>query len=413
MRNQRWASGSILDQSAENLVLVWIFTLAWNVVTALALATHLVERGTHQFDTGSLLGLIFPVIGLGLIIWAGLRTRRISKFGASVFQLQTFPATPGGDLAGTIRVTQKFQPKSEIQLQLTCINRYLAGFGRNARVIDRVVWHETRTLDQLPPSDDGTDIPVLFHIPPDAQPSSDLDFRDGIRWKLEARCKTAGVSYYSQFEVPVFVADPAEVAAASRRDLLISRRSTDPVDPRSNLSERGITYEHFAGGRLRIYFGSARNKWPVILKTAIGLALCAIAIALVNGAGFSIDRIITISITTTFVCVGAAFVLNAVSNWFATDEITVRYGSLTVERQGPISLKEQTFKIKDVSDIFHQVKGGQSSNSAAAKNKSRYSLMLETHDGEVICLATDIIQDDYAAWLADEIKDTFGLVAEK
>ena len=39
--------------------------------------------------------------------------------------------------------------------------------------------------------------------------------------------------------------------------------------------------------------------------------------------------------------------------------------------------------------------------------------ILKTRDGNLIQLAGDIIQKDYADWLADEIKDTLGIVADK
>src|ERR1700722_259872 len=76
MRNRRWSSGAIRDQSAENLLLIWIFTVVWNVVTALALIPHLKE-GIHGHNRSRLLALMFPLVGLGLLFWASRRTRRI------------------------------------------------------------------------------------------------------------------------------------------------------------------------------------------------------------------------------------------------------------------------------------------------------------------------------------------------
>jgi len=413
LRNRRWSSGSIQDQSAENLHLLWIFTILWNVVTALILIPH-VKSAIHSHDYLWLLALPFPAAGLALLICAALRTRRITKFGASVLRLQIFPASPRGDLAGTIHVAQKLPPKSTIQLQLICIVRFVAGFGRNATVVDRVVWRQSQTLDRLPDCPNGTVIPVLFHIPPDAKPSSDLYLGDGFRWRLEAHCKTSGVPYYSRFDVPVFVV-PDSQPAANRRDLALSAHSAQPTDPRANLIERGIIVEQIPGGRLRILFAGARNKSPLIRTTVIGLALTASAFVFANWPASGVPRAILVSYALSTLLVGGAFDLLALYNWLLIDEITVRYGSLTTERRAPLFHEQQTFKIADVSDLFPTIKGGapSPSDSASKKRKRLYGLMLKTRRGEQVCLANDIIQKDYAAWLADEIKNTFGVVPAK
>jgi len=412
LRNEKWSSGVVRDGSTENLIPLWVFTLAWNILTALALIPHTIEF-IHGHDKSRFIALVFPAIGLTLLIWAGRRTRRIRKFGASILNLQTLPATPGGELAGTIHVTQSFQAKSAIQLQLVCIMRYMMGIGRNSRVVDRIVWSETQTIDRLPTSQDGMDIPVLFHIPADAHPSSDLALGDGVRWKLEARCKTGGVSYYSRFEVPVFVADPAEIAAA--RGLVASGDSTEASDPRSALRERGITYQRFANGRLRIYFAAARNKSSVIVTVFIGLILAAIAIALAAWPDFHMSRDVALSIASIVLFAGVVFGFIAIFNLFVTEEIIVRYGSLTVERLAPMYHQERTFKLGDIADVFHKGEGiALFSYSLPPERKmGSYSLMLKMRDGELIRLATDINQRDYAAWLAEEIRDTLGVVNGK
>jgi hypothetical protein len=408
-RNQRWSSDGIVDQSAENLVFVWIIALLWNILTLLALIPHFGE-GIHGHEKSRWLALVFPAIGLALLILAYRRTRRIRKFGTSVFHLQTLPATPGGNLAGIIHVARKFPTESGIQLNLTCINRYLSGFGRDARVVDRVVWNETQTIEDCPPSDDGTDIPVLFHLPPDAEPTSDLDFGDGIRWRLEASCKTAGVRYYSRFEVPVFVVDLSEITTSSRRGVGSSDDSKESFDPRSNLGERGIDYERI-GGRLQICFSAARDKSSIIVTAVIGLALIAIAIGLVDWPGFRSNRIVTRTVPWTILCVAAALDFKAIWSWLVDEQITVRYGSLTVERRAPFFLQQRTFKIGDISDIFHGIESRSSITSwfRSLRKKNFHCLVFETRDGDLVRLATDIGQEDYAAWLEEEIRDTFGL----
>jgi hypothetical protein len=272
-----------------------------------------------------------------------------------------------------------------------------------------------QTFDALPPSEEGTDIPVLFHIPPDAHPSSDLDFGDGYRWKLEARCKTKGVPYYSRFEVPVFVVAQSSFAAPRVRVFAPPARAPELPDPRSKLTENGITYEKISAGRLRIQFAAARNR-PVVIRTTItGLALTTIALGLGEWPDFPIDRVITLCFAASSFLVGVVFCFIAVLKWLATAEITVRYGSLTVQRRTLLFRQEQTFKLADVADIFPKNQSEPSSKPGPdnSNKESFYKLILKTRDGDSVRLANDITQKDYAAWLADEIKDTLGVVIEK
>jgi hypothetical protein len=111
--------------------------------------------------------------------------------------------------------------------------------------------------------------------------------------------------------------------------------------------------------------------------------------------------------------VGGIFDCIALFNWLATDEIRVRYGSLTVEHRAPFLLRQRTFKTADVADIFPKMDGDSPAASGGGKKRIFHSLMLKTPDGDLVRLANDIIQKDYAAWLADEIKGAFGVAARK
>jgi hypothetical protein len=57
------------------------------------------------FDKGNklaVLGLLFPAVGAGLLVWAVRATLRWRKFGSSTFEMTTLPGVIGGPLRGTI-----------------------------------------------------------------------------------------------------------------------------------------------------------------------------------------------------------------------------------------------------------------------------------------------------------------------
>jgi hypothetical protein len=169
------------------------------------------------------------------------------------------------------------------------------------------------------------------------------------------------VSYYARFVVPVSVVDKSEIAA--------KRPAAERSAPPGDLRERGIVCQR-TGGRLRIEIGGERRRGLTIKRTIL--------------------------------------------NWLMNEEITVRYGSLTVDRRGPMYQENRTFKMGEISDVFTKKEVGWSLASWVGRIKRTryYYVMLKTRDGELVRIAGDITQADFAAWLAEEIKDTFGVTGE-
>jgi len=405
MQNESWASGDIPDQAVENLLVLWIFAIVWNAASIPAVIPY-VKEAIKAHDASPLLALAFPVAGLGLLAWAAYRTMRVRKFGASVFHLRTLPAKPGGDLAGTIHVAQPLASASSMRLRLMCVHR-LRGQGSRSGIREHVIWQEAQTLDQLPRCSDGTDIPVSFRIPPDARPSSSvISIGDQILWRLEAGCKAFGVSYRSRFEVPVFIVTGAETAAAPAGDLPIAQSHLQSPNWRGNFTERGIVREPMAGGGCRIHFAAARNKTSAMVTTVVGLLFTGIAVCITLIPGIPLMRVMTLAFAAVPLLIGGLFDYIAIFLWFVSRDITVQHDTLVIESGTPLFRRRQTFRARDVSDVFFKVDGGSSVNGSAEKKS--FGIMLKTRDGKSIWVANNISQGNYAAWLADQIKITLG-----
>jgi hypothetical protein len=196
-----WSDGAIHANSKGITTVLIIAAVLWNLITGPILI--FLPQEIKQGNNAALITLIFPIVGLILIILAAYRFRRWKKFGESTFLMQTFPGVIGGRLEGTVETTVNIKPEDGFHLKLENIKRITTGSGKNRTTTDKVLWQDEKTMSKELMDYDLTmsAIPVSFNIPyKTTQTDSDKD----VSWRLTATAKVPGVDYKSKFEVPVF-----------------------------------------------------------------------------------------------------------------------------------------------------------------------------------------------------------------
>lgn len=262
-----WARGEIRSSGRTLLMIAWIFAIFWNLISLPALffiPGEVVDKGNRL----ALLGLLFPAVGLGLLLWAVYLLLRWHKYGDSVFQMAAVPGVIGGTLAGVIRTAARVRPDSGFRLTLNCVRRYTTGSGDNRSTHEDILWQDERTLAHaLSETDPSTmAIPVLFGIPYDARPSDPENGSDRIVWRLQVAADVPGIDYHAEFEVPVFK------TAESRPDFQLDESLIAPYaaadDPDAPLYAAGVVAMPAAGGATRYLFPMARHVGMALGLTA-------------------------------------------------------------------------------------------------------------------------------------------------
>jgi hypothetical protein len=206
-----WARGRIEDTGRRGQYLLWVMTAMWNLV-ALPSGFLAVRGAGEPGNRLALIGLLFPVIGAGLLVAAVRATLRERKFGISVLELATTPGVVGHGLAGSVRVGSTVLPAGGFLATLSCVNIRTTGAGKSRSISETLRWQDQqavaaqrtggRTREGI-----ATVIPVRFRIPEDAVPTDDADPDDRIVWRLDVTAAVPGVDYAATFEVPVFRTD--------------------------------------------------------------------------------------------------------------------------------------------------------------------------------------------------------------
>ena len=212
-----WASGLIQSTDRATVLGAWIFALFWNGVSSFVF--FVVPQELAKGNKGVIIALIFPVIGVALLVWAVRATIRWRKFGQSVFKMISVPGVIGGGLAGGIQIPHKLHASEGVRVRLVCLQRVTTGSGKNRSTTENVLWEDEKVITKDPVSDPRhTVVPVFFQIPP-GWPATDSEGNQTIVWRLEAKAKVPGVDYFAQFEVPVFVTEKSRTSAEPLPDL--------------------------------------------------------------------------------------------------------------------------------------------------------------------------------------------------
>ena len=223
-----WAASRVDNAVIRSIFFVWVSVIFFNLICLLALVVMLnwTRYGNHY----GWLGLLFPVAGLAVLVFAMKTTRTWGNFGRASLVAAALPVAPGTALTGEIRVPVPLQPEHAFYLRLSCLRRTISQRGKTRVTTERILWQEEKWFrPSLPqPLAGATRIPVFFQLPADL-PESTIASGDGVQWRLEAHAKVPGPDFHGQFEVPVF--KPEAAAAATAPTGAAAAPATDPTLP--------------------------------------------------------------------------------------------------------------------------------------------------------------------------------------
>ncbi|MBW2316776.1 MAG: hypothetical protein JRH10_21650, partial [Deltaproteobacteria bacterium] len=319
-----WATGRIPAVEGGTAVVASVVALVWNAMTAPMLFVLPAEIQKGNWPV--LWALLFPAVGLGLVVWAARAVIRRRRFGRCVLELTTLPGVVGGPIRGTVHIPTPLRPSDGFATTLTCVHRVVTGHGKNRSTAESVVWRAEALIPptQVMSAPVGSAFGVEFTVPGDAQPSSPEPSDDEILWRFAASASVPGVDFATTFEIPVFHTE------ASDETLEVDEPLGEPLSlsvvPTPVADESRITAAAIAGG-VELYFPAARSPSGATMLTVFALVWNGI---LAPVALFAPP--IALVFLSIFFLVGFCIVLGALDAWFGTIRMQVRRGELEVRR---------------------------------------------------------------------------------
>ena len=323
LQKQDWAGGKVASSNWATMMFSLAFTTFWNAISApllFVLPGEVLDKGNRL----ALLGLIFPIVGLGLIVWTIISVLRWRKFGQSVFQMASVPGVIGGQLAGVIRTSAKVLPEDGFRLTLSCIQRATYGSGKSRNTSENILWQDDQTVGRdLQQNDpEHTAIPVLFAIPYKCLPTDETVSDHQIIWRLEVKAKEPGIDYIAAFSVPVF--KTAESNPNFVADPSLMAQYTVPPNPDRDLRDAGVVRELSPSGEgYRFTFRMGRNLGNALGLTAFWLIWSGAIVLMIYLHA-------SIFFPIVFGLVDVLILLPVADSWFYKSAVDVSPRGLTV-----------------------------------------------------------------------------------
>lgn len=262
-----WAEGRIISSTRTTMRFVSVFAFVWNLMSALmwsGIRNEILGKGNRW----ALLLLLFPAVGLLLILAAIICVLRWRKFGESVFEMASVPGVIGGKLAGVIRTSAKVQPEDGFHLTLNCVQSVT-----HSDSSETTLWQDEQIIarDLLQSDSARSAIPVLFQIPYDCRPTDETNAYNKTIWQLNVSAKTPGVNYSTSFDVPVFKTPESDPNFVVDRSLIAEYAA--PADPDRDLHDAGVVKMASPTGEgCRLVFPMARSPVMAAIFALAGLA---------------------------------------------------------------------------------------------------------------------------------------------
>ena len=384
LKRTDWTSGRIVSSARKAGWLLWTFVAFWCIASA-AISLVVVPGQLHLGNRAALIALVFPVIGLGMIVFAFNTTRAWRKFGRSVFEMAAVPAASGGALQGRIQVKTRLQPEHGLHLRLSCVRRMTTGASNNRQTSEKILWQDEKWLRaDLPQTGlNETGIPVFFKLPNNL-PESEVSRGDGIHWKLEASAKLRGPDYHAAFDVPVFrlpepPAIPEDPTAQFQMSLDEIRRQIHSHIQVNDLPD---------GGR-EFIFPAARN--PGFASGAS--VVCLIWTGIVALLAWNRAPLPFVLVFSAIDLLMLAFVFDL---WFRRSRVAVNPKGVTFERAWFAYKKEQRLPAGEIKSIATDV-------GATAGHAAYHDLKIHARSGKEFLLAKNLNSKPEADWLVRQM----------
>ena len=203
LANDDWQSATIKSNSKATMYFTWGFAAIWNLISApLPFLMH--KEVLEKQNYAALLGLLFPLVGIYLIIWAAKRTREWNRFGPAPVTLDPFPGSIGGHVGGTIDINLPFDARNRFSATLTSLRSYISGSGKNKSRKESAEWQDVQVAKSTTGAK-GTRLTFRFEVPQGQQQADASQLDDSyFIWRLNLKSELEGADFDRDYEIPVY-----------------------------------------------------------------------------------------------------------------------------------------------------------------------------------------------------------------
>jgi hypothetical protein len=258
--NDNWQTETIRSNSRSSMWTAWAFAIFWNAVTSvtpLLAYREIVDKGSWVV----LLALLFPLVGIGLLVWAIRRTLEWRRFGPAPVTLDPFPGSIGGHVGGTVDLNLPFGAANKFKLTLTNVHSYESGDSQS----EKAKWQDS-IVAHAEPGGRGTRLTFRFEVPAGLRESDAEKGSDYYIWRLALTAELPGTDLDRTYELPVY--------ATAQQSRFLAQRSIDRTRSEQAANDeqavRDIVNLGYGAMGKRMYFPMGRYLGNLIGGLLVG-----------------------------------------------------------------------------------------------------------------------------------------------
>lgn len=418
LNKKEWRENQIRSGAKTKMIVMWVFGLAWSAVSSPIL--FVIEDELKRQNYAALFGLLFPLIGIIVLVMAWRMTREWMRFGVIELQMDPFPGSIGGHVGGRLSITNTRDYRAEYSVKLACLYSYVSGTGDSRSRHETEKWSE-QGIAKVESSGHGVRLEFRFDVP-EGLPESDVDQTDKYHyWLLSVHGECEGHELKRDYNIPVFNTRTHShsirhdnSAQAAELNLAQDRRIEAAInrgDFEQTVLARALQYSH-QGQKHIFYFPMFRNKLLTLFSLffAAGFDFAAYQINFAF-ADEGVMAVFMLVFSIPFALVGLVATIAAVYLPFNNLTVTLSNRQITVMRRLLfIPIYYRSFSYHDIRRI--EIKSiGSTGATRETKMVKHYKLVAVTKNQSRFTIAEDIDGDTTAQHLKHFIADRLGIAA--
>jgi hypothetical protein len=385
-----WRDNRIRSTARAALWFAWGFAIIWNAISSpipFILPGEL-ARGNQMIW----IALLFPLVGLGLLIWAVRQTLAWRRFSVTLLELDPFPGALGGDVGGAVELRLPYNPKHRFRVTLTCLHVYTKRTGDGNETVRDAKWQDEQPA-VVEPGLRGTRLRFLFQPPADLPGSSTGD-NSRYEWTVQIAARLPGADFDRSWEIPVLRDAGPQTARTP------VRRRAEEAD---TLEEPGKLHIRETGAGIELYYPYLRHPGMALGILATGGIFIAPVWLIESFAGNN-----GVPWPVLWLCsvIGGLILIWGI--YLPGNSLRVSAGrqGLTVVR-GILGLQfSRRAAADDITGIWKSI-GMQSRQGNRAQ--AYYRIEAHTRDGRRIALGEGLTGDSRVAALVERIRSALNL----
>jgi hypothetical protein len=395
LANEDWQTALITSSSKTTMYFTWGFAAFWNLISAplpFVIYREIVQKENYL----ALVGLLFPMVGAGLIVWALRRTLEWRRFGPAPLSLDPFPGSIGGHVGGIIDVKLPYDSYARFSLTLTNLYSYMSGSGKDRSRKSSAEWQDTQVAHATS-GVQGTRLSFRFDVPKSLNESDAEKTEDSYYlWQLNLKAELPGIDIDRDYEIPVYATEQQsqELSNFSIAEARADQRQIDLA-----IIKKIVRLDYGIGGRSMLY-PAGRNLWNGFMGILFGVIFAGAGWFLVTEAGHAV-------MGAVFGGVGLLVLVSAVYFALNSLEIVAEGGDIrTVRRVLGFPVKRMRMRS---SDFVRFDKKKSSYSQSGTRHVVHYSLHAVDKRGQKMVVGEGFKGISQADAAAELIAREFGL----